>query len=571
MLDNSTSLPIERATGSSMQQGSLSGSPTDTNSVLKLSRPFWLLLAISFLCLTGLAGLLTHLQNSNAIQTSRHLFLTALENRLERMGELVLEYGFWDEAVTHLVTRYDPEWALSNFGSYSYETLGVFGVHVLDASNRPVMASVKGVLVEADPLDQYGPDLAAMVAEARATERDIEPVPVVGYLTAGDRFYLGAAVLMTTYGVQDGEEVDISTDHVMVFTEELSDGFLETVADRFLIPELRFGEKPDGLWAAGQVVSTYDGRHQTPFTWAPQLPGSDMLPILMAGLTVVFLLMLATAWAFVRQANAMALTLQAARREADRANRAKTEFLRNVTHEIRTPTTAILGFSGVMRDEMFGPLGDPKYREYADDISRAGDHVLDLVNDLLDLEKIEAGEVQIFVQLIEPNQLVRAGITYIEGLARDRRIAIELQLADALPPVRSDPRAVQQILLNLLSNAIKFTPPGGTVVCRTRLEDDETLLIQVADNGPGLSETDIAKALQPFGQIRIPNSAPQRGSGLGLPISKRLTETLGGEFRFESRLGKGTTVTLALPLHPTLPGDRFHSEDDTVNNSIGAA
>lgn len=515
-----------------------------------LSKPFWILLTIGFVGTALFAGLLTYLQNRGAIDTSEHLFRTVLENQQKRLSELVLEYGYWDEAVDNLIIQPDHDWTVSTFGPYLHETLGIDRVYVVDAGNITLVSTLAGRFEELDLVTDYGPGALALVAEARATATDEAPKPATGLLVRGGSVDLTSAIRMTTYGVENGVEFDRSTDHVMVFMQSLDAAFLDRVSASYLLPGLHIADRGPKLWEARQTVSLYGEAAPVHFLWQPELPGNRMLPSLLAGLTVIYMLMLVVALVFVRKAAAVTRTLEEAGSAATRANEAKSEFLRNVSHEVRTPVNAIVGFAEIMGRELYGPLGHPRYAGYVHDIARAGQHILELTNDLLDLERIEAGEMTFESEPLDANDLVEAAAGFVRELAQHKAIDIELQTATGLPVFRSDGRAIRQILINLLGNAVKFTPVGGRVICRTFRHGNGVLAFEIADNGPGIRADDLDRIMQPFGQVRTPEYREHHGSGLGLPITRKLAEALGGSFRLESAPGVGTTVTILLPIRP---------------------
>lgn len=240
-------------------------------------------------------------------------------------------------------------------------------------------------------------------------------------------------------------------------------------------------------------------------------------------------------------------SLAEAKGDAERSSRAKSEFLANMSHELRTPLNAIIGFSEVIKDERLGPVGTAAYSDYAEKIHESGLHLLNLVNDILDLSIVEAGAADIAEEVVEVSTIIDAAVRLIGQTAEKRSLKVETELPDRLPLLRADPRKLQQILLNLLSNAIKFTPPRGRVRLKAWNSEDGGFVIQVVDTGVGIAPEDIPKALSHFGRIGNVFTRQQGGTGLGLPLAKTLVELHGGSLDLQSSVGHGTTVTIRLP------------------------
>jgi len=245
-------------------------------------------------------------------------------------------------------------------------------------------------------------------------------------------------------------------------------------------------------------------------------------------------------------------SLREATESAIEANRAKSQFLATMSHEFRTPLNAILGFSQLLGNEIFGPLGDKRYKGYADNIRDSGDLMLALVNDVLDISTIEAGKRLLVMETVDLRDVIEDCVRTFATMAQDKAITVEVDVASGLPPLSADRRAVVQIALNLLSNAIKFTDPGGRVTIGAARAGD-TLMLRVKDTGVGIPEGALATVTEPFTRSHSNPHLSQTGTGLGLSIVKSLTEAHGGTLIIDSTPGKGTLVTAGFPLRPAPP------------------
>lgn len=248
--------------------------------------------------------------------------------------------------------------------------------------------------------------------------------------------------------------------------------------------------------------------------------------------------------------------LEKARQSAEAANVAKSQFLANISHELRTPLNAIIGFSTMLKDEQFGALGDDKYREYSRDIHDSGKHLLEIINDILDLSKAEAGKLSIRYEHFPIEKAIDKAINIIAQRAREGQVTIYTDIAEKLPRVVADRVRIVQILLNLLSNAVKFTNPGGNVIVRVRAEEGTNMshyfLIDVIDNGIGMDADELQRAFQTFGQADGGLNRKYEGTGLGLPLTRKLVELHNGKLTMESEKGKGTTVHVRIISDPAL-------------------
>ncbi len=249
----------------------------------------------------------------------------------------------------------------------------------------------------------------------------------------------------------------------------------------------------------------------------------------------------------VTQQKEIEIKLRQAKEQAESANRAKSEFLANMSHELRTPLNAIIGFSELIELGSRGEAGDLRHSEYARDIRESGHHLLDVINDILDLSKIEFGTEELDEEEIEVAQVIGTALTLVKGRAERGEVRLSLDLPDDLPALRADKRKFKQILVNLLSNAIKFTPTGGEVTLGASCRPDSGWIFQVIDTGIGIAPADIPKAMAPFEQVDGELARKYEGTGLGLPLTKALVEIHGGTLDLQSQVGEGTTVSVRLP------------------------
>lgn len=242
-----------------------------------------------------------------------------------------------------------------------------------------------------------------------------------------------------------------------------------------------------------------------------------------------------------------------AKQAAEEANRRKSRFLAAMSHELRTPLNAILGFAEVIKEQMFGPIGVERYAEYAGDIHSAGTHLLNLINDVLDISKVEAGRFQLFEEDVDVAALIQACQEMVAENATQHSISLNCRLPANPARLHCDSRLVRQILLNLLSNALKFTPPGGKITLAAEDGDDGGIVLSVSDTGKGIPPEALDSVMEEFQQADITIARDHGGTGLGLPLSRRFMGLHGGSLTLSSRLGEGTCVRACFPACRRLP------------------
>jgi PAS domain S-box-containing protein len=239
--------------------------------------------------------------------------------------------------------------------------------------------------------------------------------------------------------------------------------------------------------------------------------------------------------------------LREAKTAAEAASRAKSEFLANMSHELRTPLNAIIGFSQMIAEEILGPSAVPKYRDYALDIVASSGHLLELINDVLDMSRIEAGKQELHFTAVNVGRIMESCCRLFRAKAEAMRISLSVDVATKAPVIEADERVIRQILLNILSNAVKFTPEGGEIAAGVSTDEAGRLLVTVRDTGIGVAPEDLDKIFKPFGQVDSSIARKFEGTGLGLVLTRGLVELHGGTLTFESEPGRGTTVTVSLP------------------------
>ena len=261
-----------------------------------------------------------------------------------------------------------------------------------------------------------------------------------------------------------------------------------------------------------------------------------------------------------------ALAVNTARVEAELASKAKSEFIASMSHELRTPLNAIIGFSDMMQSHK--DLPEAQTEQYATYINEAAQHLLQLINEILDVSKIQAGALTVDLQMLDVKPMVESCVHFVEMRAAAQGVTVICNIADDLPPIKADPLRLKQVMLNLLSNAVKFTDENGKVVVDIVAEDNGNVAFSVTDTGRGMSQEELLMATQPFGQVRNGHGDANEGTGLGLPISVALIKSHGGKFTLESQQNTGTCARFIIP---TGAIDAVHNEAETASAQYNTA
>jgi two-component system, cell cycle sensor histidine kinase PleC len=534
----------------------------------KLSRAQKAGMALITLTLAGVALVVVLIisaargQDRIAAEKSIDLVRAALAMRERNTSVAVKDYAWWTEAVRNLVDTPDAAWAYEHIGHTTYQSIGVPLVSVIDAGGRQTFTFVRGEPSDlAIPLDSTA-GLTPLLTQARAAP-PTEPVSATGFVRIGNQIVSVALAALTV-----ADPADLPPEpkprSILLFGRPMDAETIAGIATDLHIEGLALASSDAVEGRTSFPLKTVDGVVVGALAWTPERPGFVMVRqmVIPVGASIIALVLLSviTLWHIgqvdrARRENLHNLEiieaknreLIVARDEAEYANRAKSQFLAVMSHELRTPLNAIIGFSEMIHSELYGSLGDQRYKAYAQDIHNSGDHLLSIINDILDLSKIEAGQSELNEDEVDLAQMIASIRRIMHERAAAAGISFICDAGEGLPCVRADRRALKQILLNLLSNAVKFTPKGGQVQLRMTIDGDRALRIAVSDTGIGIEAEDIPRAMAAFGQVDGSWSRKYEGAGLGLPISRALTQLHGGTLELTSRPGTGTTVTVRLP------------------------
>ena len=501
-------------------------------------------------------------QDRIAAEKSIALLRVALETRERNTGQTTKDYAWWTEAVRNLVDTPSADWASKHIGPTSYDSIGMDLVTVIDAAGSQTFTFIKGEEAEFNVMNPEATGLQPLIAMARAAP-PLEPMPATGLIQVGDQLFSVALAALT---VAKGDPLlpNEKPRSLLLFGRPLNSAAMDEIASEYRIDGLALVAPGDVGERTSLPLKTTDGHLVGALTWTPERPGNALIQRMLvpvgatiAGLALLSLIILwqirEVDWARRENQHNLEIIegknreLITARDEAEYANRAKSQFLAVMSHELRTPLNAIIGFSEIMYAEPYGALGDKRYKQYVQDIHNSGGHLLSIINDILDLSKIEAGQAELNEEEVDLAALITSVRRIMEERSTTAGLVFRCESGEGLPWVRGDRRALKQILLNLLSNAVKFTPRGGEVGLRMAVGEDHSLHMIVYDTGIGIDPQDIPRAMSAFGQVDASWSRRYEGAGLGLPISRALTRLHGGTLELESRPGTGTTVTVRLP------------------------
>lgn len=521
-----------------------------------------LALMLAAMALVGVTvGLAAIEIDRTVVASSQRLTDSAVRMLRREIALWAKDYAFWSATQRNVVVNFDSEWAAHNIGQYVFDTFGTSATLAVDATDRMLYfaSDAKRPSPEPDFAKMVVSALRPLIAEARSTPIR-EPVGVSSFVKVGDSVILAGAAAITPDRPTDAELLPHPRP-VLVFLRILDAAAMTTLSERFGLADLRLvGSAPSAhaypiADVSGDVVAWLD--------WRPASPGGVLItwvvwPLVGIGLALVGIgaLVLRRVLKANRDLHEQAVALQqvneqlsentarvrSALQRAEHATRAKSSFLAGISHELRTPLTAIIGFSQILKLQHRPGKSKSREQEYAEIIHDSSQHLLNLVNDILDLSKIESGGYELEEIWIDVGREARVVRSLLAHDADRRGVAVEVDVQDGLPALYGDAKSFRQILINLLSNALKFTDRGGWARLSLRLDDDGGLVVEVADNGAGIAPEDQQDIWEAFKRARNPGLARAEGSGLGLHLVKVLAGLHGAEVGLESALGAGTRV-----------------------------
>jgi len=498
-------------------------------------------------------------------KSSTRLAITAIEDVVKDIGLVAQDYAYWNDTVVNLIETPNPDWAAENLGVHVSGTFGTVASIVVSAGDevifswvdpdRPPMAVADAGAVVAD--------LSHAIAQARAAPMDSSESATCLVRTPSGLAVAGVAAI-TREGQAD-PDIERAPRPVLILLRSLDERWLNRTGERFGLSNLRvLFDQED---ATDHAVTLYrsDGSWIAELDWDSRDAGLSALRDIAVPAAVLLVLALAAGAVVVNRAiqaqsavvsRAQDLSevnadlvlrdqqVRSALQRAEHATRAKSAFLARISHEIRTPLTAIIGFSQILKLQHRPNREKTREQEYAEIIHESSQHLLALVNDLLDLSKIESGGFEINESWVDVGREI-GSIRTVLGVEADRKgVTLVVDVPDEVPALYADSKAIRQILTNLVSNSLKFTPTGGRATIRLQLAGDGALTLAVADTGAGIPPEDRETIWEPFTRARNPALSQAEGTGLGLYLVKQLAELHGAEVQLESDLGAGTVVSV---------------------------
>lgn len=518
----------------------------------KLISPVIVATAASLLALSATTVFFTNQLDTNSLEAEQRTVARLVAGVPRNLTVLAEDNSWWDEAIDNIHLTENQAWISATLGG-TVEGIGDLEGAVILRPDTSILYSVHRDDNPADVGGLLSNGLKEAVDSLEPAEADVG-VSTMGYATSKGRvFALGISMVQPSGSKVFDPPLGNRRRPVLIFYREVNQDQIRSFSQASELRDFGFRigndttsvDYPD----AKVRLTGLDGKSLGYFLWTPSRPGAKLLQQLLWPAVFLTGLIIIAAASFVRRAQMLINDLA-------QADRTKMAFLASMSHEVRTPLNAIIGFAEILRLELHGEIKGEKNREYLDIIRTSGEHLLTVINDILNISKLDAGKMEVFAEAMDPVEVISESVRIIETSARERSIRLITELESGV--IVSDERIIRQILINILSNAIKFTASGGQVSVRSEIADDG-YRITISDTGIGMSKGEIDVALAPFGQVKNKNQTTSVGTGLGLPLVNRFITLIGGEMTIRSAPGHGTSVRLDLP---KAPPKKAHKTDD---------
>lgn len=507
----------------------------------RLISPVILAVLASLLALTLVAMFFTNQLDANSLEAEKRLLSRSIANVPKNLAALAEDNSWWDEAVEKMYLTEDLIWMAETMGG-TVDGIGEIEGGIVLRPDNSILYKTNRLGQPADLAGLLRNGLASAISELQPVNLDVG-VSTYGYATSEGRvFALGISMVQPSGFKVFDPPLELVRRPVLVFYREVNQTQIREFTQTTELVGLRFSathQPPTNKDANAFIALTgLNGMPIGHFEWTPARPGAILLEQLLWPAVFLLCLILMAGLSFVRRAQKLVDGLA-------KADQAKMAFLASMSHEVRTPLNAIIGFTEILRMDADRKLDDEKHAEYLNIIHSSGEHLLTVINDILNISKLDAGKMEVFAAKMDPTSVVKEAIRMVENNAKSRSIRLFTELESA--EIFSDERIIRQILINLLSNAVKFTEPDGQVSVMSE-KTTNTYIITVSDTGIGMSQDEINVALAPFGQIHNNRQNTSVGTGLGLPLVKRFITLIGGNMTIRSAPGHGTSIKLELPI-----------------------
>jgi len=508
--------------------------------LIRLISPVIIATVASLLALSGIAVFFADRLDSNSTASERRILSRLVSSVPANLAALAEDNSWWDDAVDNIYVTENQDWIAATLGNTLEGTNDIEGTIILRPNNS-ILYTVYRNEKPADIAGLLSNGLKETIEKLKPASNDVGVTTSSYFISKGRIFALGISMVHPSGSKVFDPPLGNQSRPVLMFYKEVHQELIQTFSQSSQLRNLSFRVGEQSASSENSLTSLElvgaDGQPLGYFAWSPAKPGAELLQQLLWPALFLLGLIIISLASFVRRAQALVEGLE-------KADRAKMAFLASMSHEVRTPLNAIIGFAEILNLGLHGEIKGEKNKEYLEIIRTSGEHLLTVINDILNISKLDAGKMEVFAEAMDPVGVIAESISMIETNARERSIRLITELDSAI--IVSDERIIRQILINILSNAVKFTASGGQVSVRAEALTD-SYIITVADTGVGMSTEEIDVALAPFGQVHNNNQTTSVGTGLGLPLVNRFITLIGGQMNIRSAPGHGTSIRLEFP------------------------